>query len=131
VPLQPCLRDIWHDHVLFQGDRVTGIVDLEAMRIDSVAIDVARLLGSLCPTDPSEYKFGLETYQDGRPLSGDELALVEAFDRSQRLLAGARWVQWVFVDRRTFSDPLAVLKRMDHILERLGPNCAAWPFHVP
>jgi homoserine kinase type II len=130
-PVQPCLRDIWHDHVLFQGDRVTGIVDLEAMRIDSVAIDVARLLGSLCSTDSSEYKFGLEAYQDGRPLSGNELALVEAFDRSQRLLAGARWVQWVFADRRSFSDPLAVLKRMDHILERLRQDCVPWSFQAP
>ena len=124
VRLQPCLRDIWHDHVLFQGDRVTGIVDVEAMRMDSVATDIARLLGSLCGTDPRGYGRGLAAYQAIRPLSNDELDLMAAFDRSQRLLAGARWVQWVFADGRAFTDPSAVLTRMDHILEGLRAGCA-------
>jgi homoserine kinase type II len=124
IALQPCLRDVWHDHVLFQGDRVGGIVDVEAMRIDSVAGDVARLLGSLCPDDPNGYDFGLAAYQAIRPLSKKELALVAVFDQSQRVLAGAKWVQWVFVEGRTFADPSAVQKRMDHILKRLQADSA-------
>jgi Ser/Thr protein kinase RdoA (MazF antagonist) len=45
--IQPCIRDIWHDNVLFTGDQVTGIVDFGAMEFDTPACDVARLLGSL------------------------------------------------------------------------------------
>ena len=43
VPQQPCICDIWHDNVLFVGNEVSGLVDFGAMRVDNVAIDVARL----------------------------------------------------------------------------------------
>jgi len=47
LPLQPCIRDIWHDHLLFTGNEVTGLVDFGALDIDTAATDIARLLGSL------------------------------------------------------------------------------------
>jgi homoserine kinase type II len=121
VHLQPCLRDIWHDHVLFTGDEVTGIVDLGSMRVESVAADVARLLGSLCGNDSAGWRVGLAAYEQVRPLSAAECALLEAFDRSQLLLAGINWVEWVFAGGRTFPDPEALVKRMEHILARLAP----------
>ena len=52
VPVQPCLRDVWHDHVLFVGDAVSGIVDPAAARTDTVAADISRLVGSLVGDDP-------------------------------------------------------------------------------
>jgi homoserine kinase type II len=119
VPQQPCLRDIWHDHVLFDGDRVSGIVDVGSMRTDNVATDIARLLGSLCANDYDAWAIGLDAYQAVRPLAEPERKLLAAFDHSQILLAGVKWVEWVFVERRLFSDPGAVAKRMEHILSRL------------
>ena len=41
VPLQPCIRDIHDEHMLFDGDVVSGIIDFGAMRHDNVATDVA------------------------------------------------------------------------------------------
>ena len=30
--LQPCLCDLWHDHLLFEGDRLAGVVDYRAAK---------------------------------------------------------------------------------------------------
>jgi Ser/Thr protein kinase RdoA (MazF antagonist) len=119
VPLQPCLRDIWHDHVLFDADRVSGIVDTGSLRMETVACDISRLLGSLCSNDREGWSLGLSAYQQVSPLPTATRTLVAAFDRSQVLLAGVKWIEWVFMEKRTFADPIAVEKRMEHILTRL------------
>jgi hypothetical protein len=89
------------------------------MKTESVAADIARLLGSLCGNDQQAWATGQAAYETIRPLSADEQSLVSAFYQSQRLLAGVKWAQWVFLERRSFSDPSAVVKRMEHILARL------------
>lgn len=119
VDLQPCIRDIWHDHVLFLGDEVRGLVDFGSMQFDTVACDVARLLGSLAGDAPDRWQAGLEAYQQLRPLGGEELGLVQCFDRSTVLMAGLNWLQWIYLDQRRFDDPDAVIERIDEILLRL------------
>jgi len=119
VPLQPCIRDVWHDHVLFTGDRVTGLVDFGAMRVENVAGDVARLLGSLAGDDPSLWRVGLDAYCAIRPLSDAEQSLVVTFDRSGVLLAALNWVEWLYRERRQFPDAAAVAHRFDEVLRRL------------
>lgn len=120
APLQPCIRDIWHDHVLFEGQRVSGLVDFGAMRADSVAGDVARLLGSFAADDPQAWNFGLAAYAALRPLSAHETALVAAFDRANTLLAGLSWLEWIYLDGRQFSNRQAVIERLDANLPRLA-----------
>ncbi len=51
VPLQPCFRDVWHDHILFVEDAVSGVIDPAAARTDTVAADISRLVGSLVRDD--------------------------------------------------------------------------------
>lgn len=120
VSLQPCIRDVWHAHILFEGERVSGIVDFGSMRPENVAADVARLLGSLAMDDRADWDRGMAAYATLRRLSADELSLVSAFDRSTVLLGGMQWLQWVFVDGRQFGDPKAVLSRVDEFVTRLG-----------
>ena len=78
-PLQPCLCDVWHDHVLFDGDRVTGLIDYGAMKIDHPAVDLARLLGSLAEDDLAGWTIGLAAYREVRPLSGGEEELARCW----------------------------------------------------
>lgn len=119
VPLQPCLRDVWHDHVLFTGDEVTGLIDAHACRSDNVATDLARLLGSLVGDNRSAWDFALSAYQKIRPLSLAERGLIEVFDHSSVLLSAMTWLDWVCVQGREFSDRRRVCARLQSILRRL------------
>jgi homoserine kinase type II len=124
VPLQPCIRDVWRDNVLFDGDRVAALVDFGAMRVDNVSTDIARLLGSLAGDDEAWWKLGMDAYQTVRPITVEEAQLVAAFDRSGVLLSGVQWIDWVCRQRRHFPDPGAVLRRLDEILGRLARSVA-------
>ncbi len=119
VPLQTCLRDIWCEHVLFSGDNVTGIVDYGALGVDTVAADVARLLGSLARDDAEAWQTGLKAYQEHRLLSVDEVALVAACDFANALLSGMNWLVWLLVEQRHFENHANVLARIDESLARM------------
>ena len=119
VRLQPCICDIWHDHVLFTGVHVTGLIDFGAMHIDTVACDIARLLGSLAGDQLPERTIAIEAYSALARMSDDERTLVEVFDQSSVLLSGMNWLQWLCVDEKRFTNPERVLTRMDGIIQRL------------
>lgn len=119
VPLQPCLRDIWHDHLLFTGDELTGLIDPNACRTENVATDLARLLGSLVEDDRADWEFALDCYQAVRPLSLDELKLLPAFDESGVVLSGMTWLDWILVERRQFGNAPQVIERLQTVLRRL------------
>ena len=120
VPLQWCVRDVWHDHVLFAGEEVVGLVDFGALRVESVVGDIARLLGSLVGDDVQAWQVGLEAYESVSPLSSTERRLLRAFDRSSVLLSGMNWLRWICFEGRRFDDSQAVLLRLDDILQRLS-----------
>jgi homoserine kinase type II len=119
VQLQPCLRDIWCDHVLFEGDAVSGLVDFGALRPETVAGDVARLLGSLAGDDPAFWAAGMVAYEAGRPLTPIERNLVAAFDHSSVVMSGLNWLDWIYVRGIQFDDPQAVTARIEENLRRL------------
>ena len=118
VPLQPCIRDIHAGHVLFTGDKVTGLIDFDAMRVDSVATDLARLLGSYCGEHFELWDIGLAAYDEIRPLSKDERDLVVHYDRLAVLLTGVQWLDWMLLEGKQF-ELARVLPRIDATLERL------------
>jgi homoserine kinase type II len=118
MSLQPCLRDIWHDHVLFTGNEVTGIIDFGAVDVDTPATDIARLLGSLVGDDAEGWRIGLDCYSTIRPLSADEQSTIRALDASGTILAGCNWIRWICVDRRQFDDGPRILERFERIVGR-------------
>ncbi len=135
VSLQPALRDIHDEHVLFVGDVVSGIIDFGAMREETVAGDIARLLGSLiggpakgpgsdsvlgdAANRPLTWQAGLAAYEAVRPLSDTERELVPLFDQSGLLLGAMNWLEWLFVDGRQFADLARVHERILKLLVQL------------
>jgi Ser/Thr protein kinase RdoA (MazF antagonist) len=115
---QPCIRDVWHAHVLYSGDEVTGIIDFGGMDIDTPTTDVARLLGSLVGDDDQNWQVGIEAYSCVKPLSAAEVQTAKALDRSGTILAGCNWLEWIYIDRRQFENPAQIIERFRKIVER-------------
>jgi Ser/Thr protein kinase RdoA (MazF antagonist) len=118
--LQACLRDARPDHFLFEGDRLTGLIDFGAMGVDAVAGDLARLLTEWVGTDRVARARALDAYASIRPLDDSESALIEAFETSSVLLSGGHWIRWHFLEGQVFEDPEAVDKGLTRGLDRLA-----------
>jgi Ser/Thr protein kinase RdoA (MazF antagonist) len=116
LSLQPCLGDVWHDHVLFSGAEVTGLVDYGSARMDHVAVDLARLLGSLIGKDTAAWTAGLQAYARIRPLREEEKALIAVLNETGTLLGLANWLRWLYHERRTCEDRSAVARRLGELL---------------
>ncbi len=119
LPLQWCLRDVRHDHILFQGERVSGLLDFGAVAIDSVAGDLARLLGSIVNDQPESWQAGIEAYHQQRPLTPDERRATIGFDQGGLIGAATNWVRWLFVEGRVFPQIHALHAQLLWLRDRL------------
>lgn len=111
-PLQPCIRDIWHAHVFFQNDELTGIIDFGALAMEHPAADIARLLGSCVTIGSREWQIGLAAYDEVRQLPEADRQLVVQFAEANRLFSGLAWADWIYVGQRQFPDWHAVEQRL-------------------
>lgn len=119
VRLAPCLRDVRREHVLFEDDEVTGLIDYAAMELDHPATDVARLLGELVADDADGWRLGLEAYQRVRPTDAAFDLLLAAYDASGVLLSPLNWLSWIYEQERTFADRPGVVRRFSALVARL------------
>jgi Ser/Thr protein kinase RdoA (MazF antagonist) len=118
-PLHPCLCDVWHDHLLFAGDRLTGLIDYGAAKVDQPAVDVARMLGSLVPDDAASWQIGLRAYRATRPFGDEEAELARALDETGTVIGVATWLRWLYEEFRPFADRAAVAHRLVTLVGRM------------
>lgn len=138
--LQPVLRDVRGDHVIFAPDRserVAGIVDLHAAGVDTPATDLARLFGSWrrhAPTasaDPAAvWPEALAAYAGVRPLDPAERRLVPFLHAAGVICGLDNWFRWTLEERRSFAAPAAVVGRIDRLLDDL-PAALEWLADLP
>lgn len=125
LPLHPCWRDLWSEHVLFSGDEVTGWIDPVACRTDHPATDLSRLLGSLFADDFSRWDTALGSYAGVASLQRRDRQLVHTLDRSSVLLSGMNWINRYHQGAIPPDEFPAVEKRLEQIatrIERLEPR---------
>lgn len=120
APLQPCLCDIWHDHVLFEDDTVTGIIDYGSVKLDHVAVDLARFLGSFVGDAPELRETALQAYKRVRPLAPDDRLLINVLDETGTLLGAANWLRWLYRDGKKYENELAVAGRLAALVQRIA-----------
>lgn len=136
VPLEPVVRDVWYDHVLFEarvpaaGPRVAALIDLHGAAIDTPATDVARLTGSwwsttLGPRCETWLAEAVEAYAATRPLSAAERALVPWLHAAGVVCALDNWFRWVVEEGCVFPDAARALARIDRLLDAL-PWAVEW-----
>ncbi|MFI4875235.1 MAG: phosphotransferase enzyme family protein [Blastopirellula sp. JB062] len=119
LKLHDCLRDLHREHILLTDDSVSGILDFGAARAESPAGDLARLCGSLFEDDRGGWADFLARYEQAHPLSEAERHAIIQFDRSAVFLTGLQWIEWIALDQRHFSQPKAVLARLNLSLRRM------------
>jgi Ser/Thr protein kinase RdoA (MazF antagonist) len=118
-PLAPCLCDVWHDHLLFEEERLTGLIDYGAVKVDHPSVDLGRMLGSLVGDDREAWASALGAYRGIRSLSEEEAALAYTLDRVGIILGTANWLRWLHHEGRTFDNRAGILQRLAALVERM------------
>jgi hypothetical protein len=122
--LQPVVRDLWRPHVLFTADRLTGIIDLNAMATDHVGLDVTRLFRSWFGADIDRIREALTSFRSQRLLDANEWRLLQAYDASTALLSPVTWLRRRFIDAAADCASPEVLLRLAEltsVAERFEP----------
>jgi Ser/Thr protein kinase RdoA (MazF antagonist) len=117
--LQPCLRDPWHDHFLFDDDRLTGLVDYANAGFDHPAVDLARALGSLVGDDGAGWQAGLTAYRQVRPFTDADEGLARILDRTGVILSASNWLIRLDLDPSSVCDRAAAAERLAVLVRRM------------
>lgn len=116
--LQPCLRDTRPEHFLFLLGQLSGLVDFGAMGMEWVSADLARLLADWIGPDLRLRQVALDAYLQSNPGATAELRSIPAFEESQAVLGGLRWIRWHWIEHRLF-EPGTVPTGLRRSLDRL------------
>ncbi|MBL8888438.1 MAG: phosphotransferase [Planctomycetaceae bacterium] len=117
VPLRlgPILADVWSDHLFFLDEQLSTMIDYGAMRMDNAAADLSRCLSSLCGADSATREYAINCYQAQRILTETEIAAIEVYDETSRLLGPFHWLRWLFIEQKVAPSE-RLLRRLQSLL---------------
>ena len=117
VAVQPCVRDLRGDHVLFRAGEVTGIVDFGALASDYPGIDLARLLGDFAD-DESSFRAGLKAYRDAGGKLDEPDAFIRELERAGVVCSLIGWLKRLPAGGQAAEDSTPLVARLRHLLAR-------------
>ncbi|MDR0338286.1 MAG: phosphotransferase [Planctomycetaceae bacterium] len=121
VPVQPVIGNALWRHLRFDRNGVCGMIDFKEVTVDNVSLDIASLLGSAAVSDRSLWTLGLNAYQNIRPLSDDELFMVQIFEQTLVLLEGLQYLASLFLEERSWTtlQQQEIIRRLEFCILRL------------
>ncbi|MCO8121878.1 phosphotransferase [Stieleria sp. TO1_6] len=134
------LRDIHREHALVVGGRISGIIDFDALRVDTPAADLSRwatsfsvfsqdsartidcVLAGYFGIQPLEQKPASAIVTDFPPadtnvFGPDFRTLVETLATSSLWISLANWVVWLVIESRQFPDFQSVALRLRRLID--------------
>jgi len=125
---QYVLRDVHAEHLLFSAEKPTGLIDFDAVRIDTPASDLARWAGSFLPGQHSAEDiweavfagYRGNTEQTDNAAETPTLKLAADLCFAGTWLSLANWLVWLLVERRDFNAPPGILAERIYNLIRVA-----------
>ena len=132
-PLQYVLRDIHRQHILFQDGMPSGILDFDAIQVDTPLLDLSRWIADFdlfredprAVIDASLAGYGQECVFPARSGGGDERKLLRLLAAATTWIGLANWVIWIALESRQFPDWQHVRMRMTRLVA-LAPRMLDW-----
>lgn len=144
VPLRWVLRDCHAGNALFRhggefgnGDLIAW-VDFDAVRIDTPAVDLSRIVGSIsaeygansvCPIAVSRWDQVLAAYRNVRSFTEQEEQLARDLETASALITLGNWVSWIVCEGRSFSESnQQIVRRVEgwrRVVQGLFKDCSS------
>lgn len=86
-------RDLWREHFLFDGDRLTGVIDFTASKISWPGLDLARSLGTFLLDEDPRWESAVGRYQSVVGPNGIELDDIRVTHRVSTVLSAMHYVE--------------------------------------
>lgn len=114
IPCQYVLRDVHREHLLFNDAETTGIIDLDAVRVDTPIADLARWVGDFLVDRPGQadalWRAALAGWSEKNVLLTslgalpDDVVLkfAQTLHAATTWISLANWVVWIQLERRQF-----------------------------
>lgn len=122
---QYVLRDIHTENLLFSAEKPSGLIDFDAVRVDTPASDLARWAGSFLPGQHSSediWEAVFSGYRENTDNTAQAATVKLATDLcfAGTWLSLANWLVWLLVERRDFDVPPGILAERIYSLIRVA-----------